>query len=65
MMKKILGVNKGSFWIYVVGLAISFVFIGIYFINPENSVLTVLMSVGASLVGAIWAQVVEEISQTT
>lgn len=52
-MKKILGVSKGNFWIYIVGLVISFLFIGLYFINPENAFLTVLMSVGASLVGAI------------
>lgn len=52
-MKKILGVSKGNFWIYVVGLIISGVLIGVYFINPENAFLTVLMSVGASLVGAI------------
>lgn len=52
-MKKILGVSKGNFWIYIVGLVVGFLFICLYFINPENAFLTVLMSVGASLVGAI------------
>lgn len=52
-MKKILGVSKGSFWIYLVGLILSGVSIRVYFIEPENCVLTVLMSIGASLVGAI------------
>ena len=52
-MKKILGVSKGNFWIYIVGLVVSGGLIGVYFIEPENCVLTVLMSIGASLVGAI------------
>lgn len=46
-------ISFANFIIYSVGLLISFAFLGVYFINPENHILVVLMSIGASLIGAI------------
>ncbi len=48
----ILGVGKRNFFIYLAGLIISFSFIIPYF-WCENSIISILMSIGASGVGAI------------
>lgn len=52
-MKKILGVNIGNFFIYLGGLLLSILLMGLYFIDPINPWCVVCCSIGASLIGAV------------
>lgn len=52
-MKKIWGVNKRNFYIYLSGLLLSILLIGLYFIDKDHPWCIVCCSVGASLIGAV------------
>lgn len=59
-MRKIVGVSKSNFYIYLIGTIISVVLIGLYFISPNCSWYILSCSIGASGVGAcILAYLVE------
>lgn len=46
-------INKRNLWIYAIGLVLSLVLLGLYFINPQNPWCTISVSVGASGIGAV------------
>lgn len=45
--------NKRNLIIYIVGLAVSILLLGLYFINPQSPWCTIFVSVGASGIGAV------------
>ena len=51
---------KARIFIYIIFGCLSALGIGIYFINPNNPVLQVTMSFGASLIGAVFVAIITE-----